>query len=178
MASNFAIFNLEDGIQPQTTGQFFRSCWSTAGFLYNFATGAGPRIRYHGPNDYRTRDLMSSKGFQVVNQQIKRGCQAGKANGTLNLSTWQGAKDIPYDIFHSSGGGEVGGYNGTWSTSGGTTQVNIVNYAGAYSFFYHAVNDRGGTSGPSARSNRRSSSRSQAHAESDSGMPHGLYLRM
>jgi len=143
------IFSLEDGAtQPQTTWQFFRSYWSTGGFLFNFVTGTGPRVRYYGPNDYRARDLMSSKGFQVVNQQIKQGCQAGKTHGTLNLSTWQGYKDIPYDIFHSPVGGEAGGYNGTWSASGGTSEITIVNYAGAYSFFYHAVNDRTGTSGP------------------------------
>ena len=142
------IFSLEHGTQPQTSGQFLRAYWSTAGFLFNFLTGTGPSIRYYGPNDYRTRDLMSSKGFQVVNQQIKQACKSGSTNGPLDLSTPQGAKDIPYDVFHSPVGVQAGGYNGTWSTSGGTTQVNIVNYAGAQSFFYHAASDRTGTSGP------------------------------
>jgi RHS repeat-associated protein len=133
---------------PQTNWQFFRSYWSTAGFLFNFLTGTGPRIRYYGPADYRTRDLMSSKGFQQINQQIKEGCLAGKSNDTLNLSSWDGYKNIPYDSVHSPVGGQVGGYNGSWHTVGDTTYVNIVNYAGAYSFFYHGVNDRTGTKGP------------------------------
>jgi RHS repeat-associated protein len=132
----------------QTTWQYFQSYWSTAGFLFNFATGTGPRIRYYGPRDYRVLDLMSSKGFTVINQQIKRACQAGATGGKLDLGSWQAAKDIPYDVFHSPVGGEVGGYNGTWSIRAGTARIQIVNYAGTYSFFYHAVNDRTGISGP------------------------------
>ncbi len=77
------VFSFEGNTQPQTGWQYLGAYWSTAGFLANFLTGTGPRSRNYGPNDYRTRDLMSSRGFGVINQQIKQACQAGKTAGAV-----------------------------------------------------------------------------------------------
>jgi hypothetical protein len=111
--------------------------------------GQGRGFATTGRFDYRTRDLFSSKGLQQqVNQQIKQGCASGKTSNSLNLESMDAFKNIPYDLFHSPVGGQVGGYQGDWKVSDGTAQITIVNYAGAYSFFYHAVDDRKGTSGP------------------------------
>lgn len=95
--------------QNQSFGDYLRSYWSSAGFLGNFLTGTGPISRYDGPQDYRTRDLMSSGGFQrIVNPKIAAACQAGATSGRLNPGTGEAAGEIPFDIFHSLWAGRLG----------------------------------------------------------------------
>ena len=133
---------------PQSFWDYLQAYWSTTGFLANFITGTGRTNRYYGPMDYRARDLMSSGGFQAINQQINLACQAGKTGGNLNLSTPGAAQEIPYDILHSPVGGQVGGYNGSWAVNGNTATVTIVNNAGLNSFLYHIPPNAPWTRGP------------------------------
>jgi hypothetical protein len=129
---------------------------STVGFLVNFLTGTGPRNRYYGPADYRTVDLMRSKGFQQNMQRITAACQAGQTSGKVELGTAQGGLNLPYDAVHSPVGVQVGGYaGGTWTANGNTVTMTIPNDAGAKSFLYHIFPNSPFSIGPGRTINQK-----------------------
>jgi hypothetical protein len=76
-------------------------------------------------------------------------------SGTFNESSKESLQAVsldpsfsPYDFFHSAVGGQVGGYRYSWQSNGNGVGVQVTNVAGANSFFYHAVGDRTGSTGP------------------------------
>ena len=105
-------------------------------------------VRNYDLSTVEGRSLLQSKGIQQLNTIIKAKCAAGVQSGKATLSSGQAAVNIPFDLANSPVGFQVGGYGiGTYQNNGDSTDINITNYAGTKSFFYHSVPDRSSGSG-------------------------------
>lgn len=116
--------------------------------LYDFLTGHGARVRYYGPDSLQSIDLQRSGGVRNVPRTIKANCEAGATSGRINVGTGEAAQNLLGDIWRSPTGAQVGGYNGTWTTNGGTVDIDITNDAGLHSFAYHVPSNRQFPTGP------------------------------
>ena len=136
------VFNWDANSQLIASRSFWDrwSAYDSAGwFLNDFLTGSGKRNREYNLSSVEQRDLMASRGFQQVNAYIQRQCSAGRTSGEFELTTSQAARNLLYDAVHSPTGVQVGGYNGTWATSGNVGKVTFTNVAGLNSFAYHVL---------------------------------------
>jgi hypothetical protein len=126
--------------------------WGTnLGFLWDFLTGRGSRNRNYDPCSTESREMQNSPGANALRDAFNEG--GGEDVLGFNYGTGQAAWDTllnPSTADWSSTGAQVGGFGGASAVNNGngTVTFTIPNQAGTQSFFYHAVSNRSGTTGP------------------------------
>lgn len=123
--------------------------WSSnLSFLYDWASGGGSNNRFYGPNTVETQEMRNSPGASALRNDFNAGGGQNFAYGT-SQATFDTVLN-PSTADWSSTAAQVGGFAGASAVNNGngTVTFSITNVAGANSFFYHAVPNRSGTSGP------------------------------
>ncbi len=139
------------GNSPMVRSDALGLTWATnAGFLWDFLTGGGATRRSYGPTDLETLEMERSVAARKMRLAfVENGCQNTRFNYGTFEAYWDTAAN-PLTADWSSTAVQVGGFaGGTVVNNGnGTITITIANEAGTNSFFYHAVPNRRGTSGP------------------------------
>ena len=120
-------------------------------FLLDFAFGFGDTERFYGPDTPETQDMRNSPGGKLLMQEFHNGgAQGVERFGYGTGAAYRDTVINPMTADWSSTAFQVGGFAGATATNNGngTATFTIPNVAGTHSFFYHAVPDRQGTTGP------------------------------
>jgi len=126
--------------------------WSSnLSFLFDWATGGGwGNNRFYGPGTVEIQEMRNSPGGNALRDAFyANGCKDRRG---FSYGSGQAAWDTllnPLTADWSGTGAQVGGFAGASATNNGngTVTFTIPNVAGTYSFFYHAVPDRSGSTG-------------------------------
>lgn len=126
--------------------------WETnIDFLMDWAFGFGRNRRNYGSDKDELYEMMDSPGADALRDQFYRGnCEDV---GRFDYDSWTALWDTllnPLTADWSETGAQVGGFAraSAINNGDGTVTFTIPNVAGARSFFFHAVADRTGTTGP------------------------------
>ena len=118
-------------------------------FLLDFGTGSGSNNRVYNAGTTETQEISASPGANALRDAFYRG--GGATIPRFTYASDQAAKDTVLNpSYWSSTALQVGGFDGASAVNNGngTVTFTIPNEAGTRSFFYHAVDDRTGTTGP------------------------------
>ena len=140
--SGQANAGLADMITPSATVTFnYDASWASA-YLNNWAAGNLPTSIQYGQNDPATLAMINRPYVQNQLAAYKAagcpatGTRAGQGSGDAYLETAGGVASGNPNYVQA----EVGGYSGSFTTSGGVTTVTLSNISGISSFFaYSAV---------------------------------------
>jgi|GEM_PF-5248350 len=120
-------------------------------YLIDFLIGGGETNRTYGPGDIETQEMQNSLGAN----ELRIAFYQNQCQGTMGIgySTPQAAWDTiinPLTNDLSSTATQVGGFGSATATNNGdgTVTYTTTNVSGTYSFFYHQVPNRSGTTGP------------------------------
>ncbi|HAF15738.1 MAG TPA: hypothetical protein DCK99_19005 [Blastocatellia bacterium] len=126
--------------------------WTTnINFLLNWLSGRGSNSRSYNPSSVETTEMQNSPGADALRDDFyNTGCEGVRR---FDYGSGRAAWDTllnPWTADWSSTGAQVGGFARATAVNNGdgTVTFTIPNTAGANSFFYHAVPDRTGTTGP------------------------------
>lgn len=111
-------------------------------------TGGGSNSRFYGPNTVEIQEMQNSPGANALRNDFYAGGGKNFIYGS-EQAAWDTLLN-PFTADWSSTAAQVGGFAGASAINNGneTVTFTITNVAGTYSFFYHQVPDRSGTTGP------------------------------
>jgi RHS repeat-associated protein len=120
------------------------------GFLVDFLRGGGRPDRDYYRADPQTVDMRSSYGVQRMREDFfSKGCPNQSSFGYDPGTAWWDTLVNPLTADWFGTPAQVGGFTGTVRNNGnGSATLIITNEAGTHSFFYHALPNRSGTTGP------------------------------
>lgn len=120
-------------------------------FFWDWALGRGPRNRSYGPNDIETQEMKNSIGADLLRAKFfQNNCQNATDIAYKTGRAYWDTLGNPFTADPSSTSAQVGGFAGASAINNGNGAVtySIRNIAGTKSFFYHALPNKSGPTGP------------------------------